>query len=141
MYLLDTNVISELRLGQRADTHVREWVRARPRATLYISVITLLEIEQGILLKARRDALQGERLHTWFRHQVIPDFERRTLTVDAAVALAAAGLHVPNPAPERDALIAATALVHGLAVATRNLSDFASVNGLRTVSPWEGPQR
>ncbi|MDR2012184.1 MAG: type II toxin-antitoxin system VapC family toxin [Rhodanobacter sp.] len=138
MYLLDTNVICELRLGRRADARVRDWVRAQPQAALYISAITLLEIEQGILLKARRDAQQGERLRTWFRHQVIPSFERRTLAVDASVALTAAQLHVPNPAPERDALIAATALVHGFAVVTRNIGDFEGVSGLPRVNPWQG---
>jgi predicted nucleic acid-binding protein len=137
MYLLDTNVLSELRLGQRANADVRAWVDAQPPELLFISAITLLEIERGILRVTRRDAQQGQRLTAWFRGQVIPAFERRTLAVDSAVALAAAGLHVPNPAPERDALIAATAIVHGLAVVTRNVRDFADVAGLRWVNPWD----
>ncbi|WP_204162279.1 type II toxin-antitoxin system VapC family toxin [Variovorax sp. WS11] len=136
MFLLDTNVISELRHGTRADAQVRAWAAAHVDALLFISAITLLELERGVLLKARRDAPQGERLAAWLHKQVVPSFNGRTLAVDGDVALCAAKLHVPDPMPERDGLIAATALVHGMTVVTRNIVDFERT-GVRLENPWE----
>lgn len=137
MYLLDTNVISELRKAGdgRADAHVVAWLGSVDAAELYISAITAMELELGILLVERRDKLQGQRLRAWMELQVRPEFADRTLPVDTAVALRCARLHVPDPRAERDAWIAATALVHGMTVVTRNLADFEPT-GVRLLDPW-----
>ena len=140
MFLLDTNVISELRRGRRADAQVRAWAAAHVDSLLFISAITLLELERGVLLKARRDAQQGERLAAWLHRQVVPSFSGRTLAVDGEVALRAARLHVPDPVPERDGLIAATALVHGLTVVTRNVADFERT-GAQVQNPFAAPSQ
>jgi len=113
MYLLDTNVVSELRKGRKAHPGVGMWARTLPAASLYLSAISILELEIGILLIERRDWKQGEVLRTWMNRHVLPTFTGRVLAVDTAVAQRCAALHVPNPRSDRDALIAATALVHG----------------------------
>lgn len=137
MFLLDTNVISELRKAGdgKADPAVMAWVRGVDAGQMFISSLTLMELEIGILRVARRDAPQGARLRAWFDTRVLPEFADRTLAVDAAVAMRCARLHVPDPRSERDALIAATALVHGLAVVTRNTGDFGTT-GVALVNPW-----
>ncbi len=139
MFLLDTNVISELRkLGDgKTDARVTAWVSARDASSFYISALTLMELEIGILRIERRDAVQGERLRTWMERYVLPEFLERTLPVDAAVALRCARLHVPDPRAERDALIAATAIAHGMAVVTRNVVDFETT-GAQVIDPWAG---
>ena len=139
MFLLDTNVISELRkLGDgKADARVTAWIAEREAVSLYISALTLMELEIGILRIERRDIGQGERLRTWMDRHVVPEFLERTLPVDSAVALRCARLHVPDPHAERDALIAATAMVHGMAVVTRNKADFETT-GARVIDPWTG---
>lgn len=139
MFLLDTNVVSELRkLGDgKADARVVAWVSGRDAASFYISALTLMELEIGILRIERRDAGQGERLRTWMDRHVLPEFVERTLPVDSAVALACAQLHVPDPRSERDALIAATAIVHGMTMVTRNVVDFKTT-GAAVVDPWAG---
>ena len=121
MFLLDTNVISELRKagGGTADIGVVTWLSHLDAATLYISVITLMELELGVLRIERRDSMQGTKLRAWMSTHVVPEFSQRTLPIDASVALRCARLHVPDPRSDRDALIAATALVHGMTVATR----------------------
>ncbi|UWU67521.1 type II toxin-antitoxin system VapC family toxin [Bradyrhizobium sp. NC92] len=124
MFLLDTNVISELRRPDKADRHVVAWAGAIPAANFFISVISILEIELGARLIERRDAAQGAILRSWINSQILARFEGRILPIDTAVARRCAQLHVPNPRAERDALIAATALVHGLTVVTRNVEDF-----------------
>ena len=137
MYLLDTNVVSELRkvrLG-RADLHVAQWADSVDASDLYLSVITLQELEIGVLLAERRDAIQGAVFRLWLESQVVPAFSGRFLAVDAQVALRSARLHVPDPRPVRDGLIAATALVHGFTVVTRNVPDFAPTGAL-TLNPW-----
>ena len=138
MFLLDTNVVSELRkVGDgKADPHVVRWISGVDATALYLSAITLMEIEQGILRIERRDAVQGGRLRAWMDRRVLPEFKDRTLPVDAAVALRCALLHVPDPRPERDAFLAATALVHGLTMVTRNVADFAAT-GVPLLNPWE----
>ncbi len=138
MFLLDTNVISELRKAGdgRAGAHVVAWLSSVDAATLYLSAITLLEIELGVLRIERRDAPQGARLRAWMTHHILPEFLDRTLPVDAAVALRCAPLHVPDPRSERDALIAATALVHGMTVVTRNVADFEAT-GVPLLNPWD----
>lgn len=135
-HLLDTNVISELRKSpRRADSRVRAWVAGRVPSDLYLSVITVLEVEVGIGRIVRRDALQGERLQAWLDDELLDAFAGRILPVDVPVARRAARLHVPDPRPERDALIAATAAVHGLTVATRNVKDFAALD-VPILDPW-----
>jgi predicted nucleic acid-binding protein len=138
MFLLDTNVLSELRKAGdgKADTNVIAWLSSVDAVSLYLSALTLMEVELGILRIERRDASQGVRLRTWMTHHVLPEFLDRTLPIDAAVALRCASLHVPDPRAERDALIAATALVHGMTVSTRNVADFEAT-GVPLLNPWD----
>lgn len=137
MFLLDTNVLSELREAGdgKADSNVIAWLSSVEAATLYLSAMTLMELELGILRIERRDVAQGARLRFWMTQHVLPEFLDRTLPIDAAVALRCASLHVPDPRPERDALIAATALVHGMTVVTRNTSDFEATD-VPLLNPW-----
>lgn len=137
MFLLDTNVVSELRKARqgRADPGVVTWAGSVNAKTLYLSAISLMELETGVLGIERKDAAQGALLRTWLNQQVLPGFAGRVLAVDATVALACARLHVPDRKSERDALIAATALIHGLTVVTRNLADFEGT-GVPLINPW-----
>jgi hypothetical protein len=135
MYILDTNVISELRKAKKAHQNVKKWAERLPSGSLYISVISVLELEIGILLIDRRDKEQGAILRVWMDSHVLPTFSGRILAIDTAVAQRCATLHVPNPRSDRDALIAATALVHGLTVATRNVADFEPM-GVSVLNPW-----
>ena len=136
MYILDTHVVSELRKAKKANQNVKKWAQPLPAASLYISVISVLELEIGILLLERRDQGQGRILRAWMDRHVVPTFSGRILAIDTAVAQRCAMLHVPNPRSDRDALIAATALVHGLTVATRNVADFGGM-GIGVQNPWE----
>ena len=136
MYVLDTNVISELRRPERGDPNVLSWANTVPLAQFYLSAITILEIEQGALLIKRRDAKQGEQLRRWIDEQILRTFDGRILAIDTAVAQRCAQLHVPDPQSERDALIAATALVYGMTVVTRNTSDFETT-GVKLLDPWK----
>lgn len=138
MYLLDTNVIAELRKAQspKVDQKVLAWANRVSAASLFLSVITVLELEKGILLIERRDPTQGAVLRSWLDTHVLPAFRERILPVDTAVAQCCARLHVPAPRPDRDALIAATALIHGLTVVTRNVADFTPT-GVEIINPWE----
>ena len=138
MFVLDTNVVSELRRPDKAHPNVIAWARNNPAATFYISAITVLELEIGILLMARKDTKQANALRMWFDKQLMPHFDGRILPIDKAVALRCARLHVPNPSAERDSLIAATALVHGMTVVTRNEADFAALN-VTLLNPWLAP--
>lgn len=138
MYLLDTNVISELRKSKtgKADKNVIAWAAGVPVASLFLSAITILELETGVLLIERRDRAQGEILRLWLDSHVLPAFAGRILSVDTIVAQRCASLHVPINRAERDALIAATALVHGMTVVTRNTVDFYQT-GVHVLNPWE----
>jgi hypothetical protein len=137
MYLLDTNVVSELRKVRagKADRHVAEWADSVEAADLFLSVMTIHELELGVLLAERRDSSQGAVLRAWLNGHVLTAFADRVLAVDAAVAQRSARLHVPDPRPLRDGLIAATALVHGMMVVTRNVADFAPT-GVAILNPW-----
>lgn len=143
MYLLDTNVVSEMRKalipdhrGLRIDANVKSWIESIPSSLLFLSVIVILELETGFLLLERRDPLQAGILRSWVRDNVIPEFEGRILPVDLPVAQQCAMLQVPNPVSYGDSLIAATALVHGMTVVTRNVRDFEPT-GVRILNPWQ----
>jgi predicted nucleic acid-binding protein len=138
MFVLDTNVVSELRkvrLG-KADANVAKWADGMDATSLYLSAITILELEAGVLQMERRDSKQGQVLRNWLDKYVLPAFIGRILPVDTAVARRCARLHVPDPRSKRDALIAATALVHGMTVVTRNVDDFEPTN-VPLVNPWQ----
>lgn len=137
-YLLDTNVVSELRKVDTKTAHpqVRRWAKGLDAETTFLSVITVLELEQGILLMERRDPRQGAMLRAWMENLVLPDFEGRILPVDLSVARKCAALHVPDPLNDRDSFIAATALVHGMTVVTRNTVHFQRT-GVTLLNPWQ----
>ncbi|MCX7814819.1 MAG: type II toxin-antitoxin system VapC family toxin [Tepidimonas ignava] len=138
MYLLDTNVVSELRkvrLGT-ADAQVAAWAQGVDTADLFISTITVMELELGVVSMERKDPVYGAALRAWLEQKVLPTFAGRILPVDTAVARRCARLHVPDRRGERDALIAATALVHGMAVVTRNVADFEPT-GVAVINPWQ----
>jgi hypothetical protein len=138
MFLLDTNVVSELRKATRADAMVRAWAARTPASFYWLSTVSILELEIGVLRIERRDSAQGFLLRQWLEQLVLIQFKDRLLNVDATVARACARLHVPDQRPDRDALIAATALVHGLTVVTRDSSDFEPM-GVPLLNPWQAP--
>ena len=138
MYLLDTNVVSELRKCStgKGSPLVAQWARTVAPNELYLSAISVLEIEMGILLKERKDQQQGKVLRAWMNQRMLPAFEGRILALDTPIALACARLHISNPKSERGAMIAATAIIHQMTVVTRNISDFEQT-GVKLVNPWE----
>lgn len=137
MYLLDTNVVSELRKAGsgKADKKVVEWANNTSVSSMYLSAISILELEIGILAMERKDSSQGAILRTWLNHHVLPAFSERILPVDVAVAQCTAKLHVPDRRSDRDAMISATAITHGMTVVTRNISDFEQT-GAELLNPW-----
>lgn len=141
MFVLDTNVVSELRKvrGGKADPNVAAWTETVDAAELFVSALTVMELELGVLSIERKDATQGAVLRSWLEQHVLPEFSGRTLPVDTAVAQRCARLHIPDKRGERDALIAATALVHGMTVVTRNVADFEPT-GVTILNPWEAMQ-
>ncbi|MDO9279938.1 MAG: type II toxin-antitoxin system VapC family toxin [Polaromonas sp.] len=138
MFILDTHVVSELRKVRldKADVNVTAWTQSVDAADLFVSAITIMELELGVLSIERKDATQGAMLRSWLEQHVLPEFSGRTLPVDTAVAQRCARLHVPDKRGERDALIAATGLVHGMTVVTRNIADFKPT-GVKVINPWE----
>ena len=135
-YLLDTNVVSELRKSaDRANPAVRAWARSQRTSELWLSVITVMEVEIGVGRVENRDRRQGATLRRWLERDLLAAFEGRLLPIDVAVARRAAALHVPDPRPERDVLIAATALERSLTVVTRNVADFRAMD-VDLVDPW-----
>jgi predicted nucleic acid-binding protein len=138
MFILDTNVVSELRKTRRGkgDKRVEQWSDSVEVADLFLSAVTILELEIGVLLAERKDPTQGAVLRTWLNSHVLVAFEGRIIPVDATIAQRCAKLHIPNPPPLRDSIIAATALVHGMTVVTRNVQDF-SKSGINIINPWE----
>lgn len=135
-YLLDTNVVSELRKRSAVrDPRVHAWAVSRDASDMALSVITVLEVGLGVARLARRDPLQAQHLRTWFDDVILSEFGDRTLPITVPVARRNIALHADGPRPERDAWIAATALVHGLTVVTRNVSDFAPT-GVAVLNPW-----
>ncbi|QQD73266.1 type II toxin-antitoxin system VapC family toxin [Acidithiobacillus ferrivorans] len=138
MFLLDTNVISELRKAGdgKANANVVAWLSSVDAAAFYLSTVTIMELELGILRIERRDPAQGAMLRSWMDGYILPEFSERTFSIDTRVALRCARLHVPDPRSDRDALIAATALVYGMTVVTRNLADFEPT-GVPLLNPWD----
>ncbi|PJG84852.1 type II toxin-antitoxin system VapC family toxin [Conservatibacter flavescens] len=131
MYLLDTNIISEVRkISQnKANQGVIQWVSSIEFDQCYISAITLLELEQGILrVKHRGDIAQYFQLQQWFDQYVLPTFKGRILSIDEHTVRICAQLHVPDKRPYNDALIAACAIQHKLTLVTRNTTDFIALN-------------
>lgn len=137
MYLLDTNVLSELRKRRsgKINPAVEAWAGTIDQADMYLSVVTIMEVELGIALLERRDARQAGVLRLWLHEKVMPAFTGRILPIDTTIALRCARLHVPDTKSERDAWIAATGLSHDLTVVTRNLADFAGT-GVTLLDPW-----
>jgi hypothetical protein len=138
MFVLDTNIVSELRKVRsgRANPGVAAWAEQVPSVELFISAITIHELEHGVLLMERSDPAQGALLRAWLDRSVAAAFTSRVLAVDERVARRAAALHVPDPAPFRDALIGATALVHDMTVVTRDLKDFQRFDEIDVLNPW-----
>ena len=138
MFLLDTNVVSELRKVKtgKADRSVAAWSDTADAGELYLSAVTIEELEIGVLGIERRDRVQGELFRRWMDEQVLPSFADRILPLDTTVARRSARLHVPDPRPIRDGFIAATALAHGLILVTRNVADFEPM-GVRLLNPWD----
>lgn len=140
MYILDTNVISELRKIRvgTANPNVAAWAKSVQFSTLFVSTISIMEIEIGVLSLERKDATQGHLLRSWLENIVLPKFSGRILPVDTDVARQCARLHVPNRRNERDAVIAATGLVYGMPIVTRNVADFMDT-GVTILNPWDKP--
>lgn len=137
MYLLDTNVVSELRKvrGGKADRNVAEWADRVDATDMFLSAISIQELEIGVLLAERRDPSQGAMLRAWMDGHVLSAFSGRILAVGTTIARESARLHVPDPSPVRDSFIAATALMHGMTVVTRNAADFERT-GVSIFNPW-----
>ena len=135
MFILDTNVISELRQGKpNQSPEVRAWAAAQPAGQLFLSAISILELEKGVLAQEHRIPPQGSALRTWLIG-VRAAFAGRILPFTEDTATVCASLHVPNTRSERDAMIAATAIEHSFAVVTRNVQDFTNM-GIQILNPW-----
>jgi predicted nucleic acid-binding protein len=138
MFLLDTNVVSALRKRRTENTALWVWAEAQTVTAFFVSVVTIFELERGILQLERKDPAQGSVLRAWLDTQIIKGFNGRIIEVDTATAVRCAALHVPDPKSERDALIAATALTRRLQVVTRNTRDFDGT-GVSLLNPWAAP--
>ncbi len=137
MFLLDTNVVSALRRAAsgEANEHLVTWASSAHSSALYLSSISVLELEIGVQRVERRDKRQGEVLRSWLVDKVRPAFRGRVLPFDEASAIICAGYHVPNPRSDRDSFIAAIAESNSMSVVTRNVKDFESL-GVRVLNPW-----
>ena len=138
MFILDTNVVSELRKAKtgKADANVVAWAADQDPSALFLSAITLMELEVGIRQMEQLDSTQGAVLRVWMADRVSPAFEGRILSVDGPVALCCAALPIPAPRSDRDALIAATGITHAMPIVTRNVADFEPT-GVQIINPWE----
>ena len=138
MFVLDTNVISELRQGKPSQSpEVRAWAAAQPASRLFLSAITILELEKGVQALERRTPPHGSALRAWVTG-VRAAFAGRILPFTEYTAPLCAALHVPNACGERDAMIAATAIEHGFTVVTRNTPDFINT-AVSLLNPWLHP--
>lgn len=137
MFLLDTNVVSELRKvgSNKINQAVEAWAQVTPGTQTFISTITVFELERGVLLMERRDQQQGRILRQWLNDSVLTHYKDRIIPISTSIAQRCAALHVPNPMPDYDAMIAATALEHGLTVVTQNTKDFERT-GVKLLNPW-----
>ncbi len=137
MFLLDTNVVSELRKvgANKADAQVARWAKTIPGAHTFISAVTVFELERGVLQMERRDPMQGNVLRRWLNDYVLVNYAGRIIPFDVGIARRCAFLHVPNPKSDYDAIIATTALEHSLTVVTRNVEDFEGM-GVELLNPW-----
>ena len=138
MYIVDTNVISELRKANsgRADPAVVGWANSVVPTDLFLSAVAIFELEMGILKIAGRNDDHYRRLSAWFSGHIMSTFANRILPIDENVALLFARIMTPRTRPYRDALIAATAQHHGYAVVTRNIRDFIELP-MRAINPWD----
>lgn len=138
MYLLDTNVISEIRRLKKGkcDPNVARWIQSVDEDQIFVTPIILMELERGVLSKERKDPKQGENLRNWLENRVKPSFLGKVLPIDETTAQICAKLHIPDHAPENDAWIAASAIQHHLILVTRNTADFAKT-GAKLFNPFE----
>ncbi|MDE0135427.1 MAG: type II toxin-antitoxin system VapC family toxin [Acidimicrobiaceae bacterium] len=139
MYLLDTNVVSQARriAAGRADERFERWISSIEPTLAYVSAVTIMELEIGVMRLERRDPSAGAVLRQWLNNDVSVAFEGRILPVDTETARFAATLHVPDPAPAIDALVAATALANAMSVVTRNTGDFSRFDDVHVINPWD----
>lgn len=133
-YLLDTNVVSALRVRGRYP-QVETWASLVPLADQFVSALTVAETEREVIAKERSDARQGAILRRWFDEHVLPAFGARVLPLDLGAARILAGYRVPGQAPFDDALIAAVAQANGLTVVTRNVKHFEPL-AVAGLNPW-----
>ena len=136
-FLVDTNVFSELRKRSRANPSVRRWFETNDWQAFHTSWISIAELKRGAALARRNDQVRANALDAWIA-EIVDKLQDRVLPVDQAVAQFWAELMVPDPRPPLDALIAATALAHGLTLVTRNVRDFAPT-GVPLLDPWTLP--
>ena len=138
MYLLDTNLISEIRKMPKGkcDQGVEQWVKTTSQNLMFTSAVVLMELERGILAMERKDMAQGTMLRTWFEKDVLPAFQSKILSVNEQTARICAKLHIPDHTPENDAWVAASAIQHNLVLVTRNTDDFART-GVRLLNPFQ----
>jgi predicted nucleic acid-binding protein len=141
VFLLDTDVVFELRKAgtSNADVNLSQWASSVESGYLYLSSISVLELEIGVLRMERRDKRQGKVLRSWLANRVLPAFDGRVLPFDLAAAERCARFHVPDPRSDRDSFIAAIAQVHNLTVVTRNIQDFEPL-GVPLLNPWQQTQ-
>lgn len=138
MYLLDTNIISEIRklAKNKCDKNVADWVRSTSKDLMFTNAVVMMELERGVMSIERKDTTQGELLRHWFEMDVKPAFHGKILKIDEKTAQICAKLHIPDHAPENDAWIAASAIQHNLVLVTRNTVDFART-GVKLFNPFE----
>lgn len=138
MYLLDTNIISEIRklAKNKCDKNVADWVRSTSKDLMFTNAVVMMELERGVMSIERKDTTQGKLLRHWFEMDVKPAFHGKILKIDEQTAQICAKLHIPDHAPENDAWIAASAIQHHLVLVTRNTADFART-GVKLFNPFE----
>lgn len=139
MYLLDTNVISEIRKirNGKANQGVAEWFFTTPLDELFLNDIVLLEVKQGALLaRHNNDLIKAQMLDDWADNQLPKQFGERILPISRHICLIASTLHIPNPRDRHDALIGVTALAHNLILVSRNQKDFKNIDGLKFFNPF-----